>query len=59
MPLSSLILIIDTREQDLKRINNIKNFFEKHGAIVERSKLDLCDYHIEGSFRDKDINLGI
>lgn len=59
MPLSSLILIIDTREQDLKRINNIKNFFEKHGAIVEHSKLDLCDYHIEGVFRDKDINLGI
>lgn len=59
MPLSSLILTYDSREKDLKRINAITTFFEKHGAIVEREKLDLCDYHIEGIFRDKDINLGI
>jgi hypothetical protein len=59
LPLSSLILTIDTREKDLKRINNITTFFEKHNAIVDRSKLDLCDYHIEGSFRDIEINLGI
>jgi len=59
MPLSSLLLIIDTREKDQKRINAITTFFEKHGAIVEKEKLDLCDYHIEGIFRDKDINLGI
>lgn len=59
MPLSSLLLIIDTREKDQKRISAITTFFEKHGAIVEREKLDLCDYHIEGIFRDKDINIGI
>lgn len=59
MPLSSLLVTVDTRERDLKRINAITTFFEKHGAIVEKSKLDLCDYQIEGEFRDKEINLGI
>lgn len=59
MPLSSLLVIIDTRERDQKRISAITTFFEKHGAIVEKSKLDLCDYHIEGDFRGKEINLGI
>ncbi|MDT8337554.1 MAG: ERCC4 domain-containing protein, partial [Candidatus Izemoplasmatales bacterium] len=59
MPLSSLMVTIDTREKDVKRINAISTFFEKHGAVVERNTLNLCDYHIEGSFRDKEINLGI
>lgn len=59
MPLSSLILTIDTREKDLKRISSITKFFEQHGAIVEKNKLELCDYHIQGDFREKEINLGI
>jgi len=59
MPLSSLLVTIDTRERDQKRINAITTFFEKHNAIVDREKLDLCDYHIEGDFRDTEINLGI
>lgn len=59
MPLSSLLIMIDTREKDQKRINAITTFFEKHNAIVERAKLDLCDYQIEGDFRGKEINLGI
>lgn len=59
MPLSSLMVVVDSREKDQKRISAITTFFEKHGAIVEREKLDLCDYHIEGEFRDKEINLGI
>ena len=57
--LSNLIITIDTREKSRERIQVISSFFEKHGAAVDYSKLDLCDYHIEGNFRNKDINLGI
>ena len=57
--LSNLILTIDTREKNTDRINSISDAFENFGACVEFSKLELCDYHIQGIFRDKEINLGI
>ncbi len=57
--LSELVLIIDTREQSQERIHSVKDWFLSHGGEVERVKLDHCDYHIEGVFRDQEINLGI
>ncbi len=57
--LSELILTIDTREQNQRRIDTLKMWFEFHNGIVEHNKLDLCDYKIEGTYRGIDINLGI
>lgn len=57
--LSEVFCIIDTREQNKARINAVTEFIESHGGAVEHSKLDLCDYKIEGIFREKEICLGI
>ncbi|MFU8767881.1 MAG: hypothetical protein ACNA7I_09530 [Candidatus Methanoperedens sp.] len=57
--LNELILTVDTREQNTRRIDTLRAWFEAHGGATERTKLDLCDYRIEGTFRGVEINLGI
>lgn len=57
--LSEVFCIIDTREQNKARITAVTEFIESHGGAVEHSKLDLCDYKIEGIFREKEICIGI
>ena len=56
---SELVCIADTRERMKSRINRMEAFITSKGGMFDRSKLDLCDYHIEGYFRGKQINLGI
>jgi len=49
----------DSREKSTKRIEVFKEYIESNGGAVERGALPLCDYKIEGVFRDKEISLGI
>jgi hypothetical protein len=56
---SELICIADTRERMQSRINRMETFITSKGGLFDRSKLDLCDYHIEGYFREKQISIGI
>lgn len=56
---SELVCIADTRERMKSRINRMDSFITSKGGMFDRSKLDLCDYHIEGYFRGKPVNLGI
>ena len=56
---SELVCIADTRERMQSRINRIEEFITSKGGMFERAKLDLCDYHIEGYFREQPINIGI
>jgi hypothetical protein len=57
--LQDIIVTIDTREQNKERIRAVENWAIAHGAIVEHSKLELCDYRILGDFRGIPVNLGI
>lgn len=57
--LEDIIITIDTREQNQKRIKSVESWGIAQGAIVEHSKLGLCDYRIMGTFRDHEINVGI
>lgn len=57
--LSDIIITIDTREQNKKRIKAVEEWAQAHGAIIEHSKLDLCDYVLLGEFRGVPVNLGI
>ena len=41
------------------RIFSVYNHFSRKGAEVAIGKLDRCDYYVEGSHRDHDVNLGI
>lgn len=56
---SELVCIADTRERMKSRIDRMESFITSKGGLFDRSKLDLCDYHIEGYFRDKPVNIGI
>jgi hypothetical protein len=56
---SELVCIADTRERMQSRINRMEAFITSKGGLFDRSKLDLCDYHIEGYFREKAVNIGI
>ena len=56
---SELVCIADTRERMQSRINRMETFITSKGGLFDRSKLDLCDYHIEGYFREKPVNIGI
>jgi hypothetical protein len=56
---SELVCIADTRERMKSRINRMEAFITSKGGLFDRSKLDLCDYHIEGYFREQPINIGI
>jgi hypothetical protein len=49
----------DSREKSLSRIDVFKEFIEQNGGSVERGTLQLCDYKLEGVFREKEINIGI
>lgn len=57
--LSECFCIIDSREKNTKRIDAVKEFIESHGGAVEIGALPLCDYKIEGIFREKEICIGI
>lgn len=57
--LQNIIITIDSREKNEKRIKAVETWGTTHGAIVELSKLDLCDYRILGEFRGYQINIGI
>ncbi len=57
--LEDIILTIDTREQNQRRIKAVQEWAESLGAIVEHSKLELCDYALVGEFRSRAVNLGI
>lgn len=59
LELEDIILTIDTREQNQKRIKAVEDWAQGHGAIVEHSKLDLCDYRLIGEFRGVPVNIGI
>lgn len=52
-----LCLVIDTREKDIERIDAMANFWEAHGGIVEKRKVDLGDYEITGYYKDVEISL--
>ena len=56
---SELVCIADTRERMKSRIDRMETFITSKGGLFDRSKLDLCDYHIEGYFREKPVNIGI
>lgn len=58
-PLNELDIIIDTRENDQRRIDNVAKFFDERGAYVCKCALKTCDYHITGRFNDHDIDIGI
>jgi len=57
--LSGISLTIDTREQDEDRISIITDFFSSRGASVQLLKCEYVDYHLEGYYADKEINIGI
>lgn len=57
--LENIILTIDTREQNQKRIKAVEEWGQAHGAIVEHSALSLCDYRLLGEFRSIPVNIGI
>jgi ERCC4-type nuclease len=56
---SDTVLTIDTREQNRLRIQSVREYFEEHGAVVVREKLDLCDYRVEGTYRGVEMDLGV
>lgn len=57
--LSECFCVVDSREKNTKRIESVKEFMESHGGAVEFGALPLCDYKIEGIFREKEICIGI
>lgn len=59
MNLADVIVTIDTREQSQLRIRAVEDFVALHGGATLHSKLDLCDYHVEGEFRGVKVDLGI
>lgn len=58
-PLDEIDIIIDTREKDARRIDNVARFFDEKGAYVCKHALKTCDYHITGRFNGVDVDLGI
>ena len=57
-----LIVTADTRERDPKRVQGLREFVEFHSGAFEVSGLPNnggCDYRIEGTYKNQDINLGI
>lgn len=59
LALSDIIITIDTREQNQKRIKAVEDWGTAHGAIIEHCKLDHLDYRLIGEFKGHDINIGI
>ncbi len=57
--LSNIIITVDSREQNRKRIGSIEMWGAQHNAVVEHHKLERCDYSLEGNFNNHEINLGI
>ncbi len=57
--LTEICAVYDSREKSSTRIEIFKNFIEGNGGAVEKGALTLCDYKLEGMFREKEISLGI
>ena len=59
MDLSSVVVTIDTREKDKRRIEAVKTGFENNNAITKLHKCEYVDYVIAGLYRGNDIHIGV
>lgn len=57
--LSNIIITVDSREQNKKRISSVELWGAQHNAVIEHHKLERCDYSLEGTFNGYEISLGI